>query len=276
MLAHVNDREPSLVQYLTQIDNFPLLTREQEYQLAVKYKKDNDIEAAHTLVTSNLRFVVKIANRYHRYGYKLLDLIQEGNVGLMIAVKKYKPSMDTKLITYAVWWIKAKIREYIMANWSLIKMGTTQNQRKLFFKVKSLVTKYKQKGIDNIENEIAKELDIPIEEVLDFTNRINSRDTTFISSEDEDINGLTIESLDSGELSQEELLIHLENENIKNQKVKEALGILNDRERFIIYSRILKENPLTYQEIGDILQISKQRVKQLETNCLKKMKGCSI
>src|SRR3989304_7629306 len=167
----------SLETYLVQINRFSLLTQEEEFQLAVRYRKHNDIEAAHELITSNLRFVVKVAFEYKAYGVKLLDLIQEGNIGLMMAVKKFDPDKGYRFISYAVWWIRAYIQNFIIKTWSLVKIGTTQAQKKLFYKIGKERKGLEADGPNEKKYELlAKDLDVTKEDIIEMEQRMSSRD----------------------------------------------------------------------------------------------------
>ena len=259
----------SLESYLTQINQFPLLTQEEEFKLATRYRKDNDIEAAQKLITSNLRFVVKVAFEYKSYGVKLLDLIQEGNIGLMMAVKKFDPYKGYRFISYAVWWIRAYIQNFIIKTWSLVKIGTTQAQKKLFYKI-GKVRKVLESDPDN-ENKydvLADDLDVAKEEIMEMEQRMSARDLSLDAPFDENRELTPLDLLQEGSVDQEEALIVEQEKKILETEVVDAMKRLNEKEVFIIKNRIMAESPLTLQEIGDHLKLSRERVRQIESEAL--------
>jgi RNA polymerase sigma-32 factor len=263
----------SLESYLVKINQFPLLTPEEEFRLAVKYRKYNDIEAAHKLITSNLRFVVKVAFEYRTYRVKLLDLIQEGNIGLMMATKKFNPYKGYRFISYAVWWIRAYIQNYIIKTWSLVKIGTTQAQKKLFYKI-GKVRKALESDQEN-ENKyelLAKDLHVPKGDIVEMEQRMSSRDLSLDSTFDEDHELTHLDLLQDDRLDQEELLAQEEEKRIREQKVINAMKRLSEKEMYVIKNRIMADEPLTLQEIGDHLKLSRERVRQIESEALKKLK----
>ncbi|MBQ4491749.1 MAG: RNA polymerase sigma factor RpoH [Deltaproteobacteria bacterium] len=263
----------TLEYYMRQIKQFKLLSREDELELANRYRRFGDLEAAQRLICSNLRFVVKIAHEYRGYGMKTLDLIQEGNIGLMMAVKKFDPSKGLRLISYAVWWIKAYINNFVIRNWSLVKIGTTQAQKKLFFKLNQVQRAFEKLGDEYPQLETAKALDVSVEEVDEMERRLGGRDTSIDVPLTEDGDYTLLETLPDTRDNQEEEYIERERETTLTTKVKEALQHLNDRERTIITSRILAEHPVTLQELADQYQVSRERIRQLESNALKKLKN---
>ena len=259
--------------YMTQVNRFDLLSREDEVALARRYRQHGDIEAAHRLITSNLRFVVKVANEYRHYGVKLIDLVQEGNIGLMMAVKKFDPERGIRLISYAVWWIRAYIQNYILKSWSLVKIGTTQAQKKLFFKLKQTKAALLRLTGREDETEIADQLDVRTDEVAEMTARLRSRDASLDLELVEGDDYTLLSTLADERENQEELLAEKEQQTATRQKAELALATLNAREQTIIRARILDDDPLTLQELADRFGISRERVRQLEQNALKKMKG---
>jgi RNA polymerase sigma-32 factor len=259
--------------YVAQINQFPILTAEEEFKLAVRYGKHDNMEAAEKLVVSNLRFVVKIAHEYKGYGIKLLDLIQEGNIGLMHAVKKFDPYKGYRLISYAVWWIRAYMQNFIIKSWSLVKIGTTQAQRKLFFKLNQAKRKLQSISLKKPEfTEIAEALNVKESEIEEMDCRLNNRDLSLdatISDESESshIDYLTFEGED-----QEKALIKKEETALAKNKIDRALSKLNDRENYIMKNRIMADNPETLREIGERFNITRERTRQIEKAALRKLR----
>lgn len=262
-----------LEHYLARIKQFELLDRNEESALARRYRQDGDLAAAHRLICGNLRFVVKVANEYRSYGMKMLDLIQEGNIGLMMAVKKFDPDRGIRLISYAVWWIRAYIQNYIVKTWSLVKIGTTQAQKKLFFKLKQTqATLLRLTGRENAE-EIAQTLDVRNAEVEEMSRRLAARDSSLDVELIEGENFTLMDMLADDSPDQETRLIEDEQRLKLTSEVRRAFDRLNDRERKIIQERILDESPRTLQELADDFGISRERVRQLEANALGKLRG---
>jgi len=263
----------SLESYLAQINRFPLLTQEEEFQLAVKYRKYEDIEAAQKLITSNLRFVVKIAFEYKSYGVKIQDLIQEGNIGLMMAVKKFNPYKGYRFISYAIWWIRAYMQNFNIKTWSLVKIGTTQAQKKLFYKIGKVRKALEADG----ENEkkydlLARDLDVAKEDIIEMEQRMSSRDLSLDTPFDEGKELTHLELLREESPNQEEAIAQEEEKKILEREVQNAMKRLNEKEVYVIKSRIMAEEPLTLQQIGDHLKLSRERVRQIESEALKKLK----
>jgi RNA polymerase sigma-32 factor len=266
----------SLQRYMTEISNDPVLSREEEYELAMKYKKDGDLDAARKLVSSNLKFVVKVANEYKNYGLNTMDIIQEGNIGLMHAVKGFDPTKGYRIISYAVWWIRAYIQNYIIKSWSLVKVGTTQDQRKLFYKLRSTKNQM-ELGDGNLSSEdykeLADKLNVSNEAVIEMDKRMGGKDLSL----DAEIKGDTDLShmdflADGNVVNQEDLITKVEEEKRIKSGMIDALKTLKDRERFIIENRILADKPLTLEELGTRYNISRERVRQIENAALKKLK----
>lgn len=262
-----------LLLYLNEIRQYPLLTKEQEIEIAKKYFETKDPEAAQQLVRSNLRFVVKVAAEYSKFGAKLIDLIQEGNVGLMHAVREYNPYKGARLITYAVWWIRGYIQEYLMRQYSMVRIGTTQNQRKLFYQLQKEKAALDTLGKEQSLADIAKKLDIPEEEVKVMAQRLSGRDISLDKPLDDD----TPASLNdfqkaTTEFSTEDLLANEELIAILQEKVAELEPGLSDREKIILKERLLNDEPLTLQEIGEKYGITREAVRQMEVRLLKKIK----
>jgi RNA polymerase sigma-32 factor len=263
----------SLETYLGQINQFPLLSQEEEFKLAVRYRKDNDIEAAHKLITSNLRFVVKVAFEYKSYGVKLLDLIQEGNIGLMMAVKKFNPYKGYRFISYAIWWIRAYIQNFIIKTWSLVKIGTTQAQKKLFYKIGKVRKALESNGENEKKYELlAHDLDVTKEDIIEMEQRMSSRDLSLDAPFDESQELTHLELLKEESPNQEEAFAQEEEKKIREHEVQDAMRRLNEKEVYVLQNRIMAEEPLTLQQIGDHLKLSRERVRQIESEALKKLK----
>jgi RNA polymerase sigma-32 factor len=263
----------SLESYLIQINQFPLLTQKEEYDLAIRYRKHNDINAAHKLITSNLRFVVKVAFEYKSYGVKLADLIQEGNIGLMMAVKKFNPEKGYRFISYAIWWIRAYIQNFIIKTWSLVKIGTTQAQKKLFYKIGKV-----RKALESDrENEkryevLANDLDVTKEDLMEMEQRMAARDLSLDTPFDEDRELTHLDLLQEQSSNQEEALLQQQEKKIREREVQNAMKRLSEKEAYVIKNRIMADSPLTLQEIGNHLKLSRERVRQIESEALKKLK----
>jgi RNA polymerase sigma-32 factor len=263
----------SLESYLIQINQFPLLTQEEEFELAVKYRKYNDIQAAQKLITSNLRFVVKVAFEYKSYGVKLLDLIQEGNIGLMMAVKKFDPYKGYRFISYAIWWIRAYIQNFIIKTWSLVKIGTTQAQKKLFYKIGKVRKALESNGEDEKKYELlAKDLDVAKKDIIEMEQRMSSRDLSLDAPFDEGQELTHLDLLREETPNQEEVFAQAEEKKIREREVLNAMKRLNEKETYVIKNRIMADSPLTLQEIGDHLKLSRERVRQIESEALRKLK----
>jgi RNA polymerase sigma-32 factor len=264
----------SLDLYIAQINHFQILSPEEEFELALQYREKGDIEAAHKLITSNLRFVVKIALEYKNYGVKLLDLIQEGNVGLMIAVKKFDARRGYRFISYAVWWIRAYIQNFIIKSWSLVKIGTTQAQKKLFYKLGKVRRLLEAPQGDHPQSyqDIAKDLGVKEEEIHEMEQRMGRRDLSLDLPFDEDKELTPLELLSDGSPDQEDRLIQSQDAQVQRNEIAKALDRLTERERYIITHRIMSDNPLTLREIGDTFQLSRERVRQIEKEALTKLR----
>jgi RNA polymerase sigma-32 factor len=262
----------SLSLYLAEIRKFPLLSADEEHRFAVKFFEEKDLEAAHSLITANLRFVVKVAAEYRHYGMKMLDLIQEGNIGLMMAVRKYNPYKGIRLISYAVWWIRAYIQNHIVSAWSLLKIGTTQAQRKLFFKLREARDAIRRlgDGEDDV-HATAMSLNVTDQEVVEMEQRLHGEASLDAEFPGED--GFTrLENLADDRKNQEEALSELQERRQLRQQLARAVAGLNEKERFIVEKRISSDEPMTLQEIATHFSISRERVRQIEEAALKKMK----
>ncbi|MBF0194179.1 MAG: RNA polymerase sigma factor RpoH [Magnetococcales bacterium] len=259
-----------LSQYVEKINASPVLTQEEEFELAVKFREHQDINAAHRLVSSYLRYVVKIAKEYQNYGMRVMDLIQEGSIGLMQAVKKFDPYKGFRLSTYAMWWIRSAIQEFVLRSWSLVKIGTTTAQRKLFFKLRQ--SKKQIDRLDDVEaKEIGLKLGVSTRDVLEMDGRMSGRDDSLNRPAIEDGDEIQDMLLDN-RANQEMVMLVSEQERLKKESVAKALACLNEREKAIITWRLLTEPPLTLEMIGEKLEISRERVRQLEKKSLERMK----
>jgi RNA polymerase sigma-32 factor len=267
--------EGGLTRYLEEIRRFPMLEPQEEYMLAKRWREHGDRDAAHKLVTSHLRLVAKIAMGYRGYGLPISEVISEGNVGLMQAVKRFEPDKGFRLATYAMWWIKASIQEYILRSWSLVKMGTTANQKKLFFnlrKAKSKISALQEGDLrpDQVQV-IAKRLGVTEQDVVDMNRRLGG---------DASLNAPIREDGDSGEWqdwladdseSQETVMAAHEELDNRRKALSSALGVLNDRERRIFEARRLADDPVTLEELAEEFGVSRERVRQIEVRAFEKV-----
>jgi RNA polymerase sigma-32 factor len=275
-LPSIVSGEGGLSRYLEEIRRFPMLEPQEEYMLAKRYHEHQDPDAAHKLVTSHLRLVAKIAMGYRGYGLPIGEVISEGNVGLMQAVKKFEPERGFRLATYAMWWIKASIQEYILRSWSLVKMGTTANQKRLFFNLRKVKGKIQalDDGDLNPEQvaEIATRLNVSEEEVVSMNRRLSgdaSLNAPIRASEGE--SGEWQDWLVDEQESQEDMLIEQDELEQRRTMLGEALGILNERERRIFEARRLAEDPMTLEELSGEFDISRERVRQIEVRAFEKV-----
>ncbi|MDO8643552.1 MAG: RNA polymerase factor sigma-32 [bacterium] len=265
----------SVADYLVQINRFPLLSKKEEFDLALLYQEKGEIAAAHKLVTSNLRFVVKIAYEYGSYGIRIADLIQEGNIGLMKAVQKFDPRKGVRLISYAVWWIRAMIQSFILKNWSLVKIGTTQAQRKLFYKLKqtkrALLGEGREMLDDATSGKIAETLHVREEDVLQMEARMTGRDSSLDAPIHDDSDTRYLDLVPSSE-NQEDFVAKIEEQDFVRSKVKQVLLQLKERDRYIVQRRLMSDDPVTLQEVGTRYKISRERARQLEEGIKAKLK----
>lgn len=268
--------EQGLSRYLTEIRKFPMLAKDEEFMLAKRWTEHQDAESAHRLVTSHLRLVAKIAMGYRGYGLPIGEVISEGNVGLMQAVKKFEPERGFRLATYAMWWIKASIQEYILRSWSLVKMGTTANQKRLFFNLRKVKGKIQALDDGDLKpdqiTEIATRLNVSEAEVVSMNRRLSgdaSLNAPIRASEGE--SGEWQDWLVDDHESQEEMLI--EQDELENRRgmLSSALAVLNERERRIFEARRLAEEPLTLEELSAEFDISRERVRQIEVRAFEKV-----
>ena len=280
-LEPVGKKERSLARldpltiYINDIKRYPLITREEEHELAVEYLKSGDLDAARRLVTANLRLVVKIAHEYRRAHRNLLDLIQEGNVGLVQAVKKYDPYRGVKLSSYAAWWIRAYMLKFILSNWRLVKIGTTQAQRKLFFNLKKETDKLEKLGFDASPKAIAEALDVPEQDVIEMERRLGQGETSLDAPvSKDDAGGRTrLDLLESSAESRPDIVAEgTEFRDLLRQKLAAFETTLRGREQTLFQERLLTDTPKTLQEIGEHYGISRERARQLEKRLIDKLR----
>ena len=271
-LAQLSLMPDTLDRYMSEINRLPLLSREEETTLARRWRDHQDIDAAHQLTCAHLRFVVKIASEYRSYGMRLLDLIQEGNIGLMLAVKKFNPERGIRLITYAVWWIRAYIQNFIIHSWSLVKIGTTQAQKKLFFKLSQAREAIRNLTGDADAEEIGRHLELRGSAVEEMSGRMSGRDSSLDLARFEGAEETFLDHLPDERENQEEALMRRQEETRREKTIAAALSALNERERHIVHERILAEVPRTLQDVADEYGITRERVRQLEKNAMEKLR----
>ena len=274
-LAQLPATTNTIERYLAEIGNHPILSREEEHKLATKYKEDGDLEAARQLIRANLKFVVKVANEYKNYGINPMDVIQEGNLGLMQAVKRFDPTRGYRLISYAVWWIRAYIQNYVVKTWSLVKVGTTQAQRKLFYKLRSTKNEMdltKQQLSPEDYKLLADKLGVPDQAVIEMDKRMKTKDFSLDTEIKDKSEATHLDFLQDKQLDQEDIISKAQEEEVVQEGLSDALEILSDREKYIIKNRVLSESPLTLEEIGQKYEISRERVRQIESAALKKIR----
>ncbi|WP_174294435.1 RNA polymerase sigma factor RpoH [Alteripontixanthobacter muriae] len=270
--------EQSLNRYLSEIKKFPILTAEQEYMLAKRYAEHEDPEAAAQLVTSHLRLVSKIAMGYRGYGLPVSDLISEGNVGLMQGVKKFEPDRGFRLATYAMWWIKASMQEFILRSWSLVKMGTTAAQKKLFFnlrRMKKQLEAYEDSDLhpDDV-TKIATDLGVPEQEVINMNRRMMMGGDSSLNVSmrgDEEGAGQWQDWLTDDRPLQDSVVAEAEEAEVRHDMLLEAMDSLNDREKHILTERRLTENPQTLEELSKVYDVSRERIRQIEVRAFEKL-----
>ncbi len=266
--------EGGLSAYLTQIKKFPMLDAEDEYMLAKNWRTTGNLKSAEKLVTSHLRLVAKIAMGYKGYGLPVSDMISEGNVGLMQAVKKFKPEKGFRLATYAMWWIKASIQEYIMRSWSLVKIGTTTAQKKLFFNLKKLKNQIAPRSEGDLKdehvNEIAKKLNVKKDEVVSMNRRLSGKEHSLNKPIGEDGDEWQDWFADK-EMDQELKFAQKEEMNQRKDLLKDSIKILNDREKEILYARRLNDEPTTLEDLSKKYKISRERIRQIENKAFEKV-----
>jgi RNA polymerase sigma-32 factor len=262
-----------LQQYMAEVNRHPLLSREEEHELAVKYRDTGDVKAAYTLVAANLRLVVKLAHEYHRNPLSLLDLVQEGNIGLMQAVKKYDPDRGVKLSSYAAWWIRAYILRYIMDNWKMVKLGTTEAQRKLFFKLRQEQERLVAQGFEATPKLLAERLNVTEQDVVEMDQRLGHDEVSLDAPLGDDPKQTRADRvLPAAPAGAEDALASEELKAIFRERLAEFSKTLQDKERYIFEKRLIAENPLTLQDIGDHYGVSRERARQIEAALINRMR----
>lgn len=262
-----------VARYMAEIRKYPLLTKEEEHSLAVRYRETGDREAAQKLVTSNLRFVVKVAAEYTKFGARLIDLVQEGNMGLMQAVKEYNPYKGVRLITYAVWWIRGQIQDYLMRHYSMVRIGTTATQRKLFYELQRQRDQLERMGFEAGIAQLSGRLGIPTDEIKEMSERVLRRDLSLNTPVGEGEKSELIDlQADSSEILQDEALGKAEELHSLKENIEKIKGTLNARELFVLENRLLADEPLTLQEIGDKYKMTREAARQLEAKVMDKIK----
>ncbi len=268
----------NLSRYLQNIRKYPLLTQEEEYELAVKYKQTQDKDIAYKLITSHLRLVIKVVSKYKGYGLPINEMISEGNIGLLYAINKFEPDKGFRFSTYALWWIKAAVQKYILNSWSLVKLGTTAAQKKLFFnlrKIKNSLNLTDDRELsDRIIQDIADSLDVSTQDVTDMNTRLKAHDGSLnivIDNQSSDGGAEWIDFIYDTKPNQEEQLAYRETMNYRRKLFNRAITVLNPREKDILYKRRLSEENITLDDLSRTYHISKERVRQIELNSIRKI-----
>ena len=274
------DVEGSLSSYLTQIKKFPMLSAEEEYMLAKSWRDRGDLRSAHKLITSHLRLVAKIAMGYRGYGLPVSEMVSEGNIGLMQAVKKFEPEKGFRLATYAMWWIKASIQEYVLRSWSLVKMGTTTAQKKLFFNLKKIKNQISSGNNGDLKAEhvdkISKMLNVKKEEVVSMNRRLLGKEKS-LNSPIKDESGVEWQDwIVDDNVDQELKLSHEQEFNQRKKLMDDSISILNPREKDILTSRRLSEDVPTLEDLSKKYDISRERIRQIETKAFEKLQKAML
>lgn len=269
--------ENSFLKYIKKVQSFPMLTAEEEYDYGVRFAKNGDKEAGKFLIQSHLRLVVKMASKFKNYGLPMIDLVSEGNLGLIQALKKFNPQKGFRFSTYAMWWIRAYMQDFILKSWSLVKIGTTLAQKKLFFNLHKIKKKLNATSENALSPEnlkiISESLNVSQKEVIDMDSRLSQSDSSLnkiIGNDDEGIEAG--EFIESFEPSQEEIAIKNQEKSQQQKLFYEAFSTLNDREKDILTKRQLSEKSMTLEELSQIYKVSRERIRQLEENAIKKIK----
>jgi len=264
-----------LTNYLAQIKKFPMLTAEEEYMLAKRWKKRGDLKSAQKLITSHLRLVAKIAMKYRGYGLPVNEMISEGNIGLMQAVKKFEPEKGFKLATYAMWWIKASIQEYILRSWSLVKMGTTTAQKKLFFNLKKIKNQLSINNTNDLKNEhveeISKRLNVKKEEVVSMNRRLLGKEKSLNDPIKDEDGGQWQDWLIDNKINHEIAFSEKQEFNQRKNLMNESMNVLNLREKEILTARRLSDEATTLEDLSKKYKISRERIRQIETKAFEKL-----
>lgn len=258
---------------MAEISRYPVLTREQEQEIATRYRETGDPKAAEALVTSNLRFVVKVAAEYTKFGARLIDLVQEGNVGLMHAVKEFNPYKGVRLITYAVWWIRGYIQEYLMRQYSMVRIGTTANQRKLFYQLQREREKLEREGLQAGIAQLSGRLGVSPEEVSEMHSRLTGRDVSLDAPVGEDGSSSLLDyQSEVGHERPDDDLSRREELALLSEKIDQLKPSLSEKELFLLNARLLSDEPMTLQEIGDKYGTTREAVRQMEVRLMDKIK----
>lgn len=269
--------EINLTRYLQNIRKYPILTQEEEYKLAMKYKETGNKDVAYQLITSHLRLVVKVVSRYKGYGLPVSEMISEGNMGLLYAVDKFEPDKGFRFSTYALWWIKASVQKYILNSWSLVKLGTTAAQKKLFFNLRKIKNSLnlvddRELSSDILKN-IAQSLDVSVQEVTEMNTRLKAHDGSLNSPIDSDSDHTSewMDFISDGKPTQEERYAYKETMNYRRRLFNQAITVLNPREKDILFKRRMSEKNITLEDLSQTYNISKERVRQIELNSIRKI-----
>ena len=272
--------EGSLSSYLTQIKKFPILSAEEEYMLAKSWRDRGDLKSAQKLITSHLRLVAKIAMGYRGYGLPVSEMVSEGNIGLMQAVKKYDPEKGFRLATYAMWWIKASIQEYVLRSWSLVKMGTTTAQKKLFFNLKKLKNQLSPNNTGDLKrehvDEISRILNVKKEEVVSMDRRMMGKEKSLNAPISDGNNSEWQDWLVDDKIDQELKFSHQQEFNQRKKLMDDSMGILNPREKEILIARRLSEDVVTLEDLSKKYKISRERIRQIETKAFEKLQKAML
>ena len=276
-IGSIRSDRNGFLQYLREIQKFPILTAEEEYEYGERYVKTQDKEAAKILIQSHLRLVVKMASKFKNYGLPIIDLVSEGNLGLMQAVKKFDPRKGFRFSTYSMWWIRAYMQDYILRSWSLVKIGTTAAQKKLFFnlhKIKKKLNAASDKALSAEHvNLIAHDLNVLPKEVVDMNSRLSQSDTSLNNLVgDEDDSAEVVDLMASNDDSQEQTAIENQEKSRQELMFKKAFMILNDREKDILHKRQMSENPMTLEDLSQLYKVSRERIRQIEENAINKIR----
>lgn len=269
--------EINLARYLQKIRHYPILSQDEEYELTVQYQKTKNQQIAYKLITSHLRLVVAVVSKYRGYGLPMDELIAEGNMGLLYALDKFDPEKGFRFSTYALWWIKASVQKYILNSWSLVKLGTTAAQKKLFFnlrKIKNQLGLVDDRDLSEpLLNEIADSLDVSVQDVKEMNNRLQAHDGSLnvVVDSDSDSGNEWLDFISDNKPNQEDALARRETMTYRRKMFKQAITLLNERERDILYRRRMAENNSTLEDLSQFYHISKERVRQIELNSIRKI-----